>query len=898
MASHDRVLLARMQLIAETIIEECLDLTPEPDCTTWAGSSGPFASSTPEPPVADSATGSADSAATGPAAGCAECGRDRYGLPADRSLAHWVLERMTGEHLTCLAAVLDTTITRAYTAAREALIATFSLRACHDRATTGILRYERLQYAARRAHRLGDAKLAALDAGITALRPDLSWEAYCRAVNELIRMLTDDEEQEEQVRENRRVDFWRSDAREGRLLLTGPLEPLHALHRRLEATARAIRAAHASTFGEQLPAGAQIADDRTIPQLMFDLLSATAPSTHIAITTPNNDTGADDDGAQDTGASTAERSTADPNPGLFPFLGVTGVSRPVDSCDTGSSGAGAAGAGTPAAGDPSVGDSGAGGADADGRVRRQVRVTCPSNQDWLRRQATVVITVPYLTLTGHAELPGTWSDGTPIPADLAARLAAGSEKFTRILTDPTTGAVCPEIAQSYTLPVGMRTTLNQTWAWCTAPGCTRRAETSEADHIIPFDHTAPARGGRTDFDNLHPLCKQHHQMKTERTLRLHRTTDGLICWQFAHGITHTTTPADRPIDREAARITRRLLGLTDPDDHDPPPSAPDEAPPDDPSAGPPDDADADRPDRPDDGPPHDSDDNPPGFPDGGLPRSPESDDLPGIPDGELPPDRNDDEPPDLPDGGLPRAPGDGPPGSPSTGRLLDPDCTPPGTPSARRPRVPDSPPPLTSSASRPGVPGSDPTTGAIVGPSGDPFGSPPGSGPDADDPDGNAPGSPRTSAVIDPWECWEKIPRPEPDGTEGDDPRPDSTRQHPAASVDSTTANRSKSDRLGHVDIAVDRPDDRRSTGTVNADLGSGAAVLGVPVSGEAAAGGAATGRSDTADRAAGGSAIRTPAARPLAGDADNGCAAEASTAPPADSSDPWWHADDDPPPF
>ncbi|MCK1802539.1 HNH endonuclease [Brevibacterium sp. R8603A2] len=557
-AAHDRVMLARMQLIADTIIEECLDLTPTPDCTTCTGT------------------------------GCPGCGRDRYGLPADGSLAHWVLERVTGEHLTCLAAVLDTTITRAYTAAREALIATFSLRACHDRATTGILRYERLQYAARRAHRLGDEKLAALDAGITALRPDLSWEAYCRAVNELIRMLTDDEEQEEQVRENRRVDFWRSDAREGRLLLTGPLEPLHALHRRLEATARAIRAAHASTFGEQLPAGAQIADDRTIPQLMFDLLTATAPSTHVEITTPNDTAGSDDACSQDAGAFTAEGSTADPNPGLF----------------------------------PSTGDTDAGEAGPDGRVRQHVTVTCPSNQDWLRRQATVVITVPFLTLTGHATLPGTWSDGTPIPADLARRLAAGSEKFIRILTDPTTGAICPEIAQSYTLPAGMRTTLNQTWAWCTAPGCTRRAETSEADHITPFDHAAPARGGRTDFDNLHPLCKQHHQMKTERILRLHRTADGLICWQFAHGITHTTTPADRPADREAARITRRLLGLTNPDKPDPPRSTSQERPPDGPSTGTPDDPDDDPPDRPDGGPPRDPDDGPPDRePDGTASRS-------------------------------------------------------------------------------------------------------------------------------------------------------------------------------------------------------------------------------------------------------------------------------------
>ena len=746
-AAHDRVMLARMQLIAETIVEECLDLTPAPDCTTCAGTAGPVVSSPDSPAAGDSATGIAESvpcsAPTGTAssaAGCPGCGRDRYGLPADGSLAHWVLERVTGEHLTCLAAVLDTTITRAYTAAREALIATFSLRACHDRATTGILRYERLQYAARRAHRLGDEKLAALDAGITALRPDLSWEAYCRAVNELIRMLTDDEEQEEQVRENRRVDFWRSDAREGRLLLTGPLEPLHALHRRLEATARAIRSTHTSTFGEQLPAGAQIADDRTIPQLMFDLLSATAPSTHVEITTPNDTAGSDDACSQDAGAFTAEGSTADPNPGLF----------------------------------PSTGDTDAGEAGPDGRVRQHVTVTCPSNQDWLRRQATVVITVPFLTLTGHATLPGTWSDGTPIPADLARRLAAGSEKFTRILTDPTTGAICPEIAQSYTLPAGMRTTLNQTWAWCTAPGCTRRAETSEADHITPFDHAAPARGGRTDFDNLHPLCKQHHQMKTERTLRLHRTTDGLICWQFAHGITHTTTPADRPADREAARLTRRLLGLTDSDDPDPPRSTSQERPPDGPSTGTPDDPD--------------------------------------------------DDPPDRPDGGPPRDPDDGPPDR---------------------------------------------------------------------EPDGTASRSSRASVVIDPWECWEKAPQSDIDDTESADPRPDSTRPQPAASVDSTTANSRKSDRFAHTGVATDCQPDRRNSGAAHAETGSGATVLGVSVSG-----GSVTGRSASADRSAGGSVMRTPAVERLANDTDTGSATEASTGPPAGGSDPWWHADDDPPPF
>ena len=619
-ASHDRTMLSRMQLIAETVVEECLDLTPGPDCTSCAGT------------------------------GCAECSRDRFGLPADRPLAHWVLERMTGEHLTCLAAVLDSTITRAYSAARDALIATFSLRGCHERAAAGGMRFDRLQYVARRAHRLGDAKLAALDALVLDLRPDLSWEAYCRSVNDLIRLLTDEGEQDADVRKNRRVDFWRSDVREGKLLLTGPLEPLHALHRRLESTARQIRRAHAGTFGEQLPAGTQIEDDRTIPQLMFDLLASTAPSTEVEVLVPITESSSGVPGG--AGWETADRPAVSgppvgtenaPQDGRDGAPQHGGVDVPPDgrdgvrrngadgvspASDDDASPVGASNCspdGTDSAPrdeeecDRPAGDDGS--ADAqfvhtdEGPARRsRVVLTCPSDQEWLRRQATVVVTVPFLTLTGQADLPGHWSDGSPIPADMARRFASTAEKFYRVLTDPVSGEVCDEIARTYTVPWGMRVTMNETWAWCTAPGCARRAETCEADHLRPFDRARPARGGHTDLDNLHPLCPQHHQMKTEGTLRLIRTADGFVCWQFSHGITHTTTPADRPIDREAARITRRLLGLDEPDDD--PPGHPEAGPPGHPHHDPPNDSDGGPRNRPGDGLPHRPSDSPPRDRDG------------------------------------------------------------------------------------------------------------------------------------------------------------------------------------------------------------------------------------------------------------------------------------------
>lgn len=519
--AYDRLMLARMRLIADTVVEECLDLEPEP--------------------------------ASAPASGT-----DRAGLPAAESLSKWVLERMTGEHLTCLAAVLDSTITRAYSTARDALIACFSLHRTRALVQAGRMRFDRLQYAARRAHRLGDATLAELDAGIAELRLDLSWESYCRAVNDLIRLLTDDDDRAEDVHTRRRVEFWRSDPSEGKLLLTGPLEPLYALHRRLEATARAIARGQTGTFGEQLPPGAVIVDDRTVPQLMFDLMSTLAPGTEVEVLNPV-DFGRGDPAA---GADAGD---------LVDAL-VRTAGGATDDCN----------AAPQAFADP---DSEPGG--PPGEPSRAV-ITCPTNQEWLRRQATVVVTVPFLSLTGHAELPGHWSDGGPVPVETARRLASGSSTFYRILTDPVTGAVCDEAARSYMIPKGIRMTMNAKWTWCTAPGCTRRAETCDADHAIPFDHADPAAGGRTDLENLHPLCRSHHLMKTEGTLTLRAGPGGMKRWEFPHGISAEVRAAERVIDRAAAREMLRALGLPSPDDRAGPENPDDRAGPLDPGdrAGP------------------------------------------------------------------------------------------------------------------------------------------------------------------------------------------------------------------------------------------------------------------------------------------------------------------------
>ena len=44
---------------------------------------------------------------------------------------------------------------------------------------------------------------------------------------------------------------------------------------------------------------------------------------------------------------------------------------------------------------------------------------------------------------------------------------------------------------------------------CVFPWCTRSARKTDADHVIPY-----ADGGTTSSDNIAPLCRRHHRLKT------------------------------------------------------------------------------------------------------------------------------------------------------------------------------------------------------------------------------------------------------------------------------------------------------------------------------------------------------------------------------------------------
>lgn len=202
-------------------------------------------------------------------------------------------------------------------------------------------------------------------------------------------------------------------------------------------------------------------------------------------------------------------------------------------------------------------------------TRYRVEIACPDEATVLRKHAAVVVTVPMTTLLGVDDRPGTIA-GTPVPADMARMIASKSTVWYRMLTDPATGQVLDEVALKYEPDRATRIAVQGKWQTCTAPGCGRPALHCEIDHGVPFDHHQPERGGRTEPANLHPLCKRHHQAKTEGRIRMRRTTADEIEWLMPIGTTSTTvapriddggllSAACAPDDSAERSAARRLI---------------------------------------------------------------------------------------------------------------------------------------------------------------------------------------------------------------------------------------------------------------------------------------------------------------------------------------------------
>jgi len=172
---------------------------------------------------------------------------------------------------------------------------------------------------------------------------------------------------------------------------------------------------------------------------------------------------------------------------------------PASSAKTPVAGTSTAGAQTPAA--PNTPSEGSDPARTASEAQPTFRAAPP---------ATVVVTVPALTLLGHGTEPATLEGYGPIDLDTARRLAGTATSWIRLLTHPVTGAPLVLDRTTYRVPVALRRWLGVTSPTCVFPGCARAARNCDIDHL-----TAWGDGGATDDDNLDPKCRHHHRLRHE-----------------------------------------------------------------------------------------------------------------------------------------------------------------------------------------------------------------------------------------------------------------------------------------------------------------------------------------------------------------------------------------------
>ena len=152
---------------------------------------------------------------------------------------------------------------------------------------------------------------------------------------------------------------------------------------------------------------------------------------------------------------------------------------------------------------------------------------------------TVAVVIDAATLLGLVDNPGRVPGYGLIPADLAREIAADRD-FVRWLVHPGTGQLLDVSADTYRPTDRMRRFIAARDQHCGFPGCHRRAETCDLDHIHTFTYVT--RGGKTIRVNLGPLCRQHHNAKTHAGWVLsYDQTTRTKTWTSPLGHTYLTT---------------------------------------------------------------------------------------------------------------------------------------------------------------------------------------------------------------------------------------------------------------------------------------------------------------------------------------------------------------------
>ncbi|WP_433225120.1 DUF222 domain-containing protein [Microtetraspora malaysiensis] len=129
------------------------------------------------------------------------------------------------------------------------------------------------------------------------------------------------------------------------------------------------------------------------------------------------------------------------------------------------------------------------------------------------RRTVMHVTVTEQTLTGQSEEPAFLEDGTAVPAADARRMAYTAE-LRRVLRDA--NGIVKDFGRARRLAsADQREAILARYRTCSREGCDVPAYLAEIDHIEPWHPT-----GRTDLDNLAPLCAADNKWKSRHPDRV------------------------------------------------------------------------------------------------------------------------------------------------------------------------------------------------------------------------------------------------------------------------------------------------------------------------------------------------------------------------------------------
>jgi hypothetical protein len=137
----------------------------------------------------------------------------------------------------------------------------------------------------------------------------------------------------------------------------------------------------------------------------------------------------------------------------------------------------------------------------------------------------------------------------PITAAEARELASGPDViWQRLITTPDGMAVYADPTK-YRPTASVRRHVQAVNRTCTFPGCRVPAIRSDLDHMENFDHDDPECGGLSTCINLHPVCRHHHNEKTNGNWHVERIGDVVVWTSLVTGISYASCPDPYPVPR-------------------------------------------------------------------------------------------------------------------------------------------------------------------------------------------------------------------------------------------------------------------------------------------------------------------------------------------------------------